>query len=168
MATASESIKRTSSLTPLLILVLTVLVIATGYELAFALGLLPLGRLPGKGPEGSNVAVVAGLLAMVSGAVLSFVVPSSSRLTRGLAGLLAPAGAAFITARFYTFDPYYLPTMRRISEGGVISPAWIFGLVAAAVVAGVCAWLWPPLGSRLTGIVLILCIVTTFLQAAGH
>ena len=150
-------------LAALLLLGLIVLIGATVYQLAFALSLLSFGTLPGKGPAGSDLAVIAALMAMVEGAAVSLVFSSPLRLVRGLEAALAPAAATFVTARFYTFDPYYFPALRRISENGVVPAAWIFALFTAALLVGLCAWTWPALGSRLTGLLLILCLFTTIL-----
>jgi hypothetical protein len=147
---------------------LAVLLAATAHQLASALSVIEMGTLPGEEPPGATLAVLSGLMAMLAGALLVNVVQRASALMRGVLAGLAPAGAAFITARFYAFDPYYLPTPRRFSEAGVVSPEWVFLLVVAGLGAGIATWRWPHLGSRLTGIVLFAGAWTTLLIGAGH
>jgi hypothetical protein len=124
--------------------------------------------LPGKGPAGSDSAVIAALLAMLAGAGLSAALAFSSGAAGVLAAALAPASAVFMTARFYTYDPYYAPTLRRMSDGGVISETWTFGLLLAALLAGLCTRLWPPLGHAVTVPLILLCAFTTVFQGTGH
>src|ERR671914_17796 len=57
------------------------------------------------------------------------------RAAAGLLALLAAAGAGFVLARFLAYDPYYLPTLRRFSEGGNVRGAWIALVVAACLAA---------------------------------
>ncbi len=149
-------------------LTLTVLVIATAYELAFALGALEIGNLPGEGPRGCGLAVLAGVLGMTVGAVLAATYAARPEQAGALAALLAPASAVFIAARFYTYDPYYAPTLRRISEGGVISDTWIYGLVGLTLLATALAKFRPAGGFALSSFVIVLCIITPLGESAGH
>ena len=76
---------------------------------------------------------------------------------------LAPAAAVFVVARFYAYDPYYEPTLRRYSDNGATPPAWVWLVTAAAVVAGVLAWRVPRAGAVATAIVLVALTATTAL-----
>ena len=154
--------------TAAILMLLAVLFVATAYEIAFALSWVSPGRLPGQGPPGSDLVVVAGLFTLVIGSLVAFLVEARSTLLTVLLACLAPMGGAFVVARFYTFDPYYLPTMRRIADNGVVSEGWVFGLLVLAIVAGVVTWLQPSRGSGLTGLLLFFCAFTTIWQAGGH
>src|SRR4051794_7466245 len=81
--------------------------------------------------EPDTFAFVA-ILMMVLGAGLAVVSIPFSRPVRAIA-FYAPSAAVFALARFYTYDSYYSPTLRRYGDGGGIQPAWMFFLVAAAL-----------------------------------
>ena len=81
---------------------------------------------------------------------------------------LAPVGAAFMTARFYTFDSYYLPTLRRMSDGGFVPALWIFALVGLTIIAVVVTYLRRGPGLRLAAALLVVCAITTLYEGAGH
>ena len=128
-----------------------------------------MGTVPGDGPTGEGWVQLAALLAMIAGAVLAS--------TRDAAAITVPlAAAAFVAARFYTYDDYYLPTLRRISDHGTPSSSWIYTVVAAAGVAATCAivraltgrGLGAPVTRGLSAIVVILCAFTTFIEGIGH
>src|SRR5204863_10177992 len=82
--------------------------------------------------------------------------------------LLAPAAAAFVIARFYPYDPYYAPTLRRMSEDGALPAWWIYGLAALAIVAGVATAIRPRIGLAATAIVLLLSALTALAEGSGH
>lgn len=119
---------------------LVVLSLAAGYEALVALEAIAIGQVPGEGPPGGDVVLVAGLLALLAAATTCVVAAALRRPARGLVWvLLAPAGAAYLVARWLAFDPYYAPSERRYSEGVVEAP-WIafvcvVALGAAALVA---------------------------------
>ena len=112
-------------------------------------------------PGGEGYVLLAAAIAMLVAIVLVFRrVPP--------AALFAPLAAAFVTARFYTQDPYYGSTYRRYSDGGILPHAWIFALLGVAVAAGVATQLWrrtPPLESA---IVLALLLFTALFMGVGH
>ena len=140
------------------------LLVATGYQIAYAAGLLEIGALPGQGPPGYGWVLLAALLAMLLGAIFSFSYVLGPWRVGVLAAALAPAAGAFVTARYYTFDPYFAPSLRCFSEGGTVSPEWVFGLLIAAVLAGLCTrWQSVP-GLVLTSIVLVVGIFTALVQ----
>jgi hypothetical protein len=152
-------------------LTLGVLIACVGYELAVALGWISLGTVPGQGPPASGWVLLVALLAMIAGAALA--------LSRDLAAIALPlAAAAFVVARFYSFDDYYLPSLRRFSDGGTPSPPWIYALAAAAgaiaASAAVVRVAAPNhLNARdvtrgLSALILILCAYTAFIQGIGH
>jgi hypothetical protein len=147
-----------------LALVVAVLLGATAYEVAVALEWISLGPAPGDGPAGGGVVLSIALVAMVVGAVLVVWPKRSSAWST----LLAPAAAAFMTARFYTFDPYYLPTLRRMSDAGLVAGRWIIALDAAAVLAAVLMLVRPRFARLPTALVLILCACTAVVESSGH
>jgi hypothetical protein len=135
-------------------LVIGTLVAAAAYELQLALR-------HEISPNGEGFVLLIAFVAMLVGAVLVFpgVAP---------AGLFAPAAALFVTARFYTGDPYYRPTFRAYGDGGLFSPVWIFGLLGLAVLAGISTWLWRRAALFGSAAVLLLLSFTTLFMGAGH
>jgi len=144
-------------------LVFGTLMAAAGYELALALGAGSLGPDPGDDVAGSTFVQVVAFLAMVAAAALApfpGVRPSS-------AALFAPAAAAYLVAFYFTYDPYYAPTLRRYSEGNV-GGWWIVVVAVIAVANGVLTRLQPPIGRYTTSAVLVLVLLTTLFAGDGH
>jgi hypothetical protein len=71
-------------------------------------------------------------------------------------------------AHYYAFDSYYLPTHRRFSQAGNVSPAWVYGVVVAAVVVAVAIRKRPSVAPVLTPILLLICTGTVFAEGLGH
>lgn len=93
--------------------VLMVLTVAVAYEAAVALGWLSVGRCLVKRQSANGLLFGAALLALLVGAA---VFARYASLPGGppvdtLRSLVAPASAAFVVARRYSFDPYYAPTL---------------------------------------------------------
>jgi hypothetical protein len=101
------------------------------------------------------------ILAMLIAAVLVF-----RRIPA--AALFAPAAASFVTARFYTGDPYYGSTFRRYADGGIFPPSWIYVLLGLALAAGVTTHLWRRTAAVESAIVLFLVAFTALYMGAGH
>lgn len=112
-------------------------------------------------PDGEGFVLLIALLAMLVGAVLVF---------RGVgpAGLFAPAAAFFVTARFYTGDPYYDPIFRAYGDGGVFPPVWVFALLGLALLAGIATQLWRRTAPVESAAVLVLSMFTALFMGAGH
>jgi hypothetical protein len=140
---------------------------ATAYEVVLAAGGLSIGPQPGDTAPGEPFVLGAALLLMALGAVLAPVV-AAGRGTFPLVALVAPSAAAFALARFYTYDPYYAPTLRRMSDGGFVNPRWMYGLAAAAVATAVVCCFRPRTGARVSVVVVLACAVTTLYESAGH
>jgi hypothetical protein len=147
------------------------LLVCAAYELAVALDWISLGTLPGQGPPGEGWVILVALLTMLAGIGLV--------LSGDLAAITLPlAAAAFVVAHFYSFDDYYLPTLRRFSEGGAPSAEWIYALAAAsgavAAATAVIRIAAPHhLNARdaargLSALILIFCVYTTLVQGTGH
>jgi hypothetical protein len=141
-----------------------VLAAAACYEAAVALGLLDVGPLPGQGPPGEEAVLLPALAALLVGTGLVIVASA-----RPLAWLLAPAAAALVVARFFSFDPYYAPVLRRMSDGGAVSPAWVAFLAAAALTAGGLLRIGlRRSGAFLSAAILVLSFATVLFEGAGH
>ncbi len=130
------------------------LVAAAAYELQLALR-------HEISPDGEGWILLVALGAMLIGTVLVF-------RGVGTAGLFAPAVAFFVTARFYTGDPYYEPTFRAYGDGGVFSPVWVFGLLGLALLAGISTWVWRRTAPWESAAVLLLLSFTALFMGTGH
>jgi hypothetical protein len=112
-------------------------------------------------PQGEGWILFFALAAMVAGMVLVF-------RSVGPAGLLAPVAALFVSARFYTGDPYYEPGFRAYGDGGVVSPVWVFGLLGLAVLAGAATHVWRRTAPVESAAILFVLIFTALFMGTGH
>ncbi len=146
-----------------------VLFAAAAFELALALGLVGSysGSVPGQGVEGEETVAGVAYLTMLVGSVVAVVHAFAPRVPRAVA-LFAPAAAAFMITRFYTYDPYYLPSLRRYSDDTGAWAYWVLGMLALALVVGFLTRRLPRVGSIATGCVLPLLWITSLLASAGH
>jgi uncharacterized membrane protein HdeD (DUF308 family) len=103
------------------------------YLVAVAVFELVLALQHSPSPDGEWVVRLGALIAMLVGAVLVY-------RSGGAAALIAPAAALFVTARFYTGDPYDEPGFQSYAEGS--SPVWIFALLGLAFLAAATTLLW--------------------------
>lgn len=140
---------------------------AAVYEAAVALGWVPLGTLPGEGPSHEGIVLAAALLAILGGCVLSWRLALRGGRNPSVA-LLGAAAAAFMVARFYSFDPYYLSTLRRYSDGGAVSPVWVYAAAAFALVVSLLCQTRPRTGFILNLPALLLCGLTALFVGVGH
>jgi hypothetical protein len=145
--------------------VLVVLGVATLYETALALEILSIGALPGQGAPLEGVFVTASLIAALAGIVLACWLAVMERESWP-AALLAPATAAFMIARYYTFDSYYAPDLQRYSEGG-FSPLWVYGLSLVAVATSLLTLRRARIGFACSAVVMLLCVFTAFFFGFG-
>jgi|tagenome__1003787_1003787.scaffolds.fasta_scaffold20184624_1 hypothetical protein len=130
------------------------LLAAAAYELVLALR-------HAISPDGEWIVALIALVAMLAGAVLVFRV--------GLpAALLAPAAAFFMTARFYTGDPYYSPDFQAYGDGGMFSPVWVFLLLGLAILAGITTFVWRRTAAFESAAVLLLVAFTAVWMVGGH
>ena len=151
----------------IVVVLLAVIGAATTYQALLAAGVVGLGSTPGEGPPGADAALAIGLLAILLGAVVAAWLAGRGR-PAGAAALLAPAAATFLVARFYSYDDYYLPTLRRASEGGILAPELVYGLLALALGAGILAGFWPRAGLALTVPTMLACGFFAWIAFAGH
>jgi hypothetical protein len=144
--------------------VVRALLAASAYELALGLEWISMGSQPGQEAKGQSAVTVAALLALLVGM-------GSAVVSRGADWwpqlLVPPAGAAYMTAHYYAFDPYYLPSLRRFSTG-IISPIWLYGVVVAAVVVALAIRWRPGVTPPLTPLVLFVVACTVFAEGLGH
>jgi hypothetical protein len=146
-----------------------ILFAAAAYELTLLVDLW--GSYDGSARDafvdfGETVATVA-YLTMLVASVGAFVNALNPRPTWAVA-LFAPAGAAFVATRFYMYDPYYLPSLRRFSDDGSGETTWILGLLAAALVLCFLTRLMPRVGSIATAPFLFVLVMASLLASAGH
>ncbi len=143
-------------------IVLVVLTACTVHQVAVAAGWLAIGRESGDDPTGTTAVVIAALVALIGGAIAL-----GTRLRSRLAPLVPLAAVAFVVARFYTFDSYYAPAHRRMSDGGLVAPGLIYVLIAAAVAVAALLAKRPraaPAGSAL----LVALAFVALIESAGH
>jgi len=145
------------------LLAVTALLLAGAvFELALALGAAKPGPQPGDDAVGE--AIVAPVLAA---AILVGVVLAAGTRDRVAAGL-APAAGLVLVAGYYTYDPYYAPTLRRYSDGGAAAPSAVFAVFALTAVTGLVAFRWPRVGGPLTAFALCVCGFTALIAGDGH
>jgi hypothetical protein len=145
---------------------LGVLIVATTYEALVAFGVIELGSVPGEGAPGEGVVVLIAVLTMLVAAGLALFAGLGARVP--LLPLLPLAPAAFLVARFYTFDPYYLPTLRRFSEDGMLSPVLVFCVVAFAVGAALLTRANQRVGAALSAFAIFACAFFALVLVGGH
>jgi len=142
-----------------------VLLACAAYEAAIALKWISIGNEPGEGATGSGWVLGVALLAMLVGIVAC---AAAVRARRAKYALVAPAAAAFVVARFYTFDPYYAPGLRRASDGGIFPAWWVYGVAAACVAAAALARTGFRAASLLSAAALLVTAITSWAMYAGH
>jgi hypothetical protein len=143
-------------------LVLAVLAVCTVHQVAVAAGWIAMGPEGGDDPRGTTAVVIAALVALVAGAV-ALGATGRSRL----APLVPLAAVAFVVARFYTFDSYYAPALRRMSDGGLVAPGLIYALIMATVVVAALIARRPRAAPAGAALVVALAFVT-LVESAGH
>jgi hypothetical protein len=124
-------------------------------EVLDAAGVLTPG-VSGEDPALVAAGVYLGLASTVVAAGAVIVAPWWTRL-------LPLAAAAFLVARFESYDAYYAPALRRMSDGGLVSPLWVWFLCAEAVAVA-----FVPRAQAVAAAVLLLIACTALLAGAGH
>jgi hypothetical protein len=148
--------------------VVAILVAAACWELAVALKWVAFGQQSGEGAPGEGIAVGVAWVAMLAALVYSAAKGLRNRAA-ARADIVMPLAAAGLTAaRFYSFDPYYAPYLRRFSDGGLVNPGWVYALAAASLIIAVLIKARVSGAVGLTAILLFLCIGTIMLEGAGH
>jgi hypothetical protein len=142
--------------------VLVVLAACTLHQVAVAAGWLAIGPQSGDDPTGTTAVVIAALVALVAGAVVL-----GARIPSRLAPLVPLAAVSFVVARFYSFDSYYAPALRRMSDGGLVAPWLIYLLTAAAVVVAALMTKWPAVAPA-GALVVLFSALPALVESAGH
>ncbi len=160
------------SLRGALALLTAVIAVGAVYELAVAVGLIALGPQPGDAPAGSAQVVGLSVVALLLTGVLLLGATLSSPARAAWGTLAAPlAGAvagAFLVARFYSYDPYYAPYPRRMSDGGLVAGRWVALVVVATLAAGILARRWPRAASAVTAVGVWTIALTAAVAGLGH
>jgi hypothetical protein len=143
---------------------LAVLAAAATQQLLVAGGILGLATSPGADPPGQVLVQVA-IVGILVGAVAWPIV--ASLLPRVFGFVLALAAGAFAIAHFAAYDPYYLPTLRRYSDGGAVGVAGVATMVALVIAASLTAVRWRRAGSVLLAPATLGLAVTVVLMG-GH
>ena len=147
--------------------ILAVLAAGAAYEAAVALGWISLGTQPGDGPPIEGLVLFAAVIAMFVGALVSFALSTDGRCSTSVA-LFGAAAGAFVVARFHGFDPYYLPGLRRYSDGGIFPAAWVYTVAGVGLLASLLCFARPRVGLVLSGAVLLVCLFTSMFLGTGH
>lgn len=147
----------------LTLLLLALIAAGTLYETAVALEWISIGQLPGEGGPGEGVVLSVAAVAVLVGIGVTLFASRGNHLAAGL----APAAAALMVARFYSFDTYYAPNLRRMSEGGMTSARWVYVLVGLALLSAAVTSLRPRL-AFVGAPVMFLCLITTLFADTGH
>jgi hypothetical protein len=145
-----------------------ILFVAALYELAVALKWIPLGSVPGAGPSGEGFFLSTAALGMLIGVGCYFRAGLREHHFVWAEPLIPVAAVGLVTARFYSFDPYYLPSLQRYSENEFIQSAWFYFLIGCAVSVACLIVIWTRVGLRLLSTFLLVCFGTLFLEGAGH
>jgi hypothetical protein len=145
---------------------LVVLVFATTYEALVAFGVIELGALPGEGPPGEQFIALIAVLTMLVAAGLALFAALGARVP--FLVLLPPTAAAFLVARFYTFDPYFLPALRRYSDQGMLPPELVYGIAALALGAAVLTLVHRRAGAALSVFAILACAFFAQVVPGGH
>jgi hypothetical protein len=142
------------------------LAFATTYEALVAFEVIELGSLPGEGPPGEQTIALIAVLTMLVAAGVALLAAFGARVP--FLALLPPAAAAFFVARFYTFDPYYLPTLRRFSDDGMLPPVLVYGTLALAVGVALLTRANQRVGAALSVPVILACALFAQVVVGGH
>jgi len=146
---------------------LAALLAAAVYEALVALKAIPMGKQPGDGPPGGTFFSVCAAFAFLLAIGLCVARAFAAAPGDGLVwAALAPAGFALLLARWLTFDPYYLPSLRRYTEGE-IHALWIAIVGAASLVAALLSWRLPRVGTALASVVLVVTALTAWFLPLG-
>ena len=140
---------------------------AGAYELALPLSASTAGLSPGQAPDGEGTIALVAAFAMV----VAIAAPLPLAAARGQSwapALFAPSAAAFVVARYFTYDPYYFPTLRRYSDGGFLPESWVFLIAGISLLAGLMTRVWPRGGAAVSSLVIIVLLVTFLAMGLGH
>jgi hypothetical protein len=151
---------------PLLALILVLL--AAVQQTFVAVGVLKVGRTSGTDAPLTGLLSIAILALLVVGVALvaaaGRVAPLDGALT---IVLLIPAAGLLAVVHFYSYDPYYLPTLRRFADyrsGG----EWIAIVTGASVLFALAGRFGARAGVRVVGAGAWIAAVAIALEGFGH
>ena len=148
-------------------LAICVLLAGAAQQAAVGLGWLSIGSLPGEWAPGQFFFSLALLALFALGPALA-AAAASDRRVRGIPAI-ALAAVALLIARFTSYDAYYAPMLRRMSDGGAVSGSWVVFVVACTLAAAACATRWNRrLGTILFAGACWLTFATAFVASLGH
>jgi hypothetical protein len=144
-----------------------VVLAGAAHQAAVAFGWLSIGPLPGQQASGQPFVFGSALVALV---LLGAALPASAAAGLRVAATpcIAVAAALLVVARFYSFDPYYAPYLRRMSDGGLLPGRWIVFVVACALAASLLAARATRSGQVAVALVCWLAFGTAFVSGLGH
>jgi hypothetical protein len=144
-----------------------VVLAGAAHQAAVALGWLSIGLRTGEPASGQSLFLGSALIVLLLAALA---LPFAAVGGRRVAALpwLALAAALLVVAHFFTYDPYYAPSLRRMSDGGAIPGTWIVLVVACALAASLVAARADRLGSGAVALACLLAFGTALLADFGH
>jgi len=150
-------------------LVAAVLLLAAVIQALAALRVFkPVGSDPGATPLVLDAAVVAGLFALATAALLCVRGAFAPDVSRWLAALPA-LGALVLVSHAAGFDPYDAPSLQRFWDAETRgNHDWIALLAAGGLAASALLWRFRRVGSALAAPLLLLVAFTYVLVGAGH
>jgi hypothetical protein len=149
--------------------VAAILSIAACYEALEALRILPAPRQD-RPPLYETAAVGSAILALALAGLLLLAAlgaRSTPLIPVRLLAYINGAAASFVVARFFSYDPYYAPTLRRMSDG-IVAGWWIVLLTVFAAGAGWAVFRSPRIGTIITAFLLWMCAFTALVSGLGH
>jgi hypothetical protein len=81
---------------------------------------------------------------------------------------IAGATVAFLLARYLSYDPYYAPSLRRMSDGGLVSPEWVAFVCVAAAATAATARRGPRLATAVIALLMWTSALTALAMGLGH
>jgi hypothetical protein len=150
------------------LMIVGLLLAATAYEAAVALKWISMGSAPGEGAPGEDVIRWLGTVAIPVASFYSASLAVRSHPSVAADSIIPVAAAGLVAARFYSFDPYYLPTLRRFSDAGVVADALIYALLALALLVAVLIRVRRRLGLGAAAVLLVVCVGTLVFMGGGH
>jgi hypothetical protein len=82
--------------------------------------------------------------------------------------IAALATAAAVVARYLSYDPYYAPVRRRMSEGGVLPAWWIILVAGLAILAAARARHDPRTSLLIAAAAMVVAGPTILVAGLGH
>ena len=143
-----------------------VLLVGAAQQAAVGLGWLAIGPLPGEWAPG-QICFTLALLTLFALVPTLALAAATDRRVQCLPAI-AIALVALLVAHFTSYDTYYAPTLRRMSDGGVVSGSWVVFVVTCTLATAAYAMRRPRLGTILFAGACWLTFATAFVASLGH